>query len=290
MRHRFEKRVALILIGLASLLAIWALPCVAQDDPNDVPLGDVARNLRKKPAPGQNVIDDDNFSKALNQMESKRASSASLKYAMAADSKSFQVSAPDVTCSLSFSANAKALLSSQYAQMGLPAGDLEKLRGPATIEGDALTLSLFNGTDWHVSEVAVAFTLVRKNAPAPSAFADTTGIASANPAPAVPDIPADVVRPEKKPDVTVIYHMRAVAPPLSRAVFSAPLNLDLAAGDEWHWAIVEAKGYPPEDRSLQDHLDQNRSETAAPGNEPPAATNPQPSNQQVIPASMSDSQ
>jgi len=289
-RYTLEKRFAMMLLAMASLMVAWAVPCAAQDDANDVPLGDVARNLRKKPAPAQNVIDDDNFSKVLSQIESKRASGASLKYVMGGDSKSFQLSAPDATCSLSFSANAKALLSSQYAQMGLPAAEVEKLRGPATIEGDALTLSLFNGTDWHVSEVAVAFTLVRKNAPAPSAFGEATGIPNVNPAPALSDVPSDVVRPEKKPDVTVIYHMRAVAPPLSRAVFSAPLNLDFAPGDEWHWAIVEAKGYPPQERPLQDHLDQNRAETGLPVNEPPAVPNPEPSNQQVIPASVSDSQ
>jgi hypothetical protein len=54
------------------------------------------------------------------------------------------------------------------------------------------------------------------------------------------------VRPEKKPDITVIYRMRAAAGPSTTTVFSTPLNLDLAPGDEWHWAIVQAKGYPPQ--------------------------------------------
>ena len=54
------------------------------------------------------------------------------------------------------------------------------------------------------------------------------------------------VRPEKRPDVTMIYRMRAAALPWSNAVFSAPLNLELDPGEEWHWAIVQAKGYPPE--------------------------------------------
>ena len=55
------------------------------------------------------------------------------------------------------------LLSSQYAQMDLPPREMVKLEGPATIEGDALTVSVFNGTDWHVSEVAVALTIVKKS-------------------------------------------------------------------------------------------------------------------------------
>jgi len=54
------------------------------------------------------------------------------------------------------------------------------------------------------------------------------------------------VRPEKKADLTVIYRMRAAGLPWSNAVFSAPLNLELVPGEEWHWSIVQAKGYPPE--------------------------------------------
>jgi len=211
----------------------------AQDDPGDRPLGDVARSLRKKTPSSAAVIDDDNLSTAMEQAENHRAAGSALRFLMAGDSKSFQVSEPDVTCSLSFSANAKSLLSSQYAQMDLPPGDVLKLKGPATIEGDALTVSVLNGTDWHVSEIAVALTVVRKNAPASDEL---------NPGNVVPpafDLSQEV-RPEKKPDITVIYRMRAAAGPAARTVFSTPLNLDLVPGDEWHWAIVQAKGYPPQ--------------------------------------------
>ena len=210
-----------------------------QDDPNDKPLGDVARSLRKKNPPNAAVIDDDNFSTTMQQAESRRAGGSALRFLMAGESKGFQVSEPDATCSLSFSANAKSLLSSQYAQMELPPGDVLKLKGPATIEGDALTVSVFNGTDWHVSEIAVALTVVRTNGP----ITDDQGAA-----PAVPPVfdLSQEVRPEKKPDITVIYRMRAAAGPAARTVFSTPLNLDLVPGDEWHWAIVQAKGYPPQ--------------------------------------------
>jgi hypothetical protein len=154
------------------------------------------------------------------------------------------VSAPDVTCSLSFTANVKALLSSQYAQMDLPAEDLSKLEGPATIEGDALTVNLLNATNWHVSEVAVALTVVKKNI---RRDANQLGDVPGSEGGTLPvDGAMQQVRPEKKPDETAIYRMRAAAPPWMRAVFSAPLKLDIAPGDEWHWAIVEAKGYPPQ--------------------------------------------
>src|SRR5437870_5408740 len=133
------RKLSLIL-GLCALLgALLSARLVAQDDsalgpaddPNDVPLGDVARSLRKKTPPTQRVIDDDHFTKVMDQAESRHASGSALRYLMAGDGKGFRVSAPDVTCSLAFTANVKSLLASQYAQMELPAGEVSKLEGPA---------------------------------------------------------------------------------------------------------------------------------------------------------------
>lgn len=230
---RFSKTRSLIVIS-ALLIALTPLCARAQDDPNETPLGDVARNLRqKKQAAQPQIIDDDNMKKVMDDADSRRGfGSSSLRYLMAGESKGFQVSAPDATCSLAFTANVKSLLSGQYSQMDMPADDMTKLQGPAAIEGDALTVSIFNDTDWHVSELAVALTVIRKK----TEPAEGLGMDSA----------LQELRPEKKQDVTVIYRMRAPAPPGERAVFSAPLNLDLAPGDEWHWAIVQAKGYPPQ--------------------------------------------
>ena len=123
---------------------------------------------------------------------------------MAGEGKGFQVSAPDATCSLSFTANAKALLSSQYAQMYLPPGEVAKLEGQAAVEGDALTVPVFNGTQWHVGELVVAFTVVKKVVSGILLFGET---------PEAVGSPFQQVRPEKKPDVTVIYRMRTAAPP-----------------------------------------------------------------------------
>jgi len=50
----------------------------------------------------------------------------------------------------------------------------------------------------------------------------------------------------KRPDTAVLYHMRAAAPPFGVTVFAAPLNVQIGPGQEWHWAIVQAKGYPPQ--------------------------------------------
>lgn len=238
---RLRKTCVLALPAFAAvLLATASLPMLAQDDPNDAPLGDVARNLRKNNPRPEKVIDDDNLSTALQQQESQHSATSGLRYVMGGGDKDFHVSAPDVTCSLAFSVNAKSLLSSQYAQMELPPEDLPKIHGPATIEGDALTISLFNGTDWHVSEIAVAVTIVKKAADSPVAGSLSSGMAGLGSA-----ILDSAVRPEKKADATFIYRMRAAAAPWATTTFNAPLNGDLADGEEWHWAIVQARGYPP---------------------------------------------
>ena len=226
----------MLILALPMLLAaLIPVRLAAQDDPNgdpnDTPLGDVARTLRKKTPSSQSVIDDDNLTKVMEQAESRHSPGSALRFLMAGDRKGFRVSAPDVTCSLAFTANVKSLLSNQYAQMEVPAGELSKLEGPATIEGDALIVALYNRTDWHVSEVAVALTVIKKN-----------GVLGGM---AIGD--AEIgVRPEKKPDVTVIYRMRAAAPPWETTVFNATLKTQLAADEEWHWAIVQARGYPPQ--------------------------------------------
>lgn len=237
---------------LARLAALMPALLSAQDDLNDLPLGDVARTLRKKTPPSQDVIDDDNLPALMEQAENRHTLGSALTYLMAGEKRGFQVAAPDVTCSLAFSANTKSLLSSAYAQMELPPGEVIKLEGPATIEGDALIVSVNNRTDWHVSEVAVALTVVKKTGARQVSFSNGASFndgAALLAAMAANSPQESEVRPEKKPDVTVIYRMRAAAPPWVTTVFSAPLNLELAPDEEWHWAIVQARGYPPQSYS-----------------------------------------
>jgi hypothetical protein len=263
--------------ALALMLAIFSIAILrpatagAQDDPNDQPLGDVARNLRQNKPSSQQVIDNDNMDKVMDEVQSHRLTGASLLYSMDGQSKNFQVSVPDATCSLSFTANAKALLSTQYVQLELPASELPKLEGPATIAGDALQVSVYNATDWHVSEVDVAVTIVRaaEATEVPESDASTNNVpASGVPAkdgakliPAAASAPmanpADVPKvagnnSPKRSDITLVYKIRAAAPPSSVTVFSAPLNVAIAPGQEWHWAIVQAKGYPPQTTMLPD--------------------------------------
>jgi hypothetical protein len=246
-------RLLLLLTALVTLLTPIGLN--AQDDPNDVPLGDVARTMRKKAPPSKGVIDDDNLPQVMEQAEQHHAPGSALRFLMNGASNNFRISAPDVTCSLAFTANVKSLLSKQYAEMVLPAGDMYKLEGPATIEGGALILALFNKTDWHVSELEVALTVLKKTE-------DREALQSINDGPYVMSsarlLPTATVssesqekeeRGEKRPDETVIYRMRAASPPSATAVFSVPLNRPIGAHEEWHWAIVQAKGYPPQSYS-----------------------------------------
>jgi len=254
-----------ILLALPVMLALLApARAAAQDDPNDAPLGDVARTLRKKTPSTQQVIDDDNLPQVMEQVQqadSRRGAASALRFLMAGEGKGFRLSMPDATCSLSFTPNVKSLLSSQYSEMDLPQQQVTKLQGQATIEGDALTLPIFNGTDWHVSELDVALTVVHKHGTRGPFALEEPLAGNAEDSGAASD-PLQQVRPEKKPDVTAIYRMRAAAPPWERSVFNAPLDVDLAVGDEWHWAIVQAKGYPPE--SYSSGTQQTAAKTNAP--------------------------
>ncbi len=235
-----------LLLMLTAVTVLSPARMLAQDDPNDMPLGDIARNLRKKNPPGKSVIDDDNLSQVMDRADDGQR--AGFRYLMAGETKGFQLATPDVTCSLSFTANVKSLLTAQFRQMDLPADEMAKLQGQATIEGDSLTIPMFNGTNWHVSELSVALTIIRKRGrpPFPGAVYGSDGGFDVGQSEAAQSDPLEQVRSEKKPDLTVIYRMRTAASPWERAVFSAPLNLELASDDEWHWALVQAKGYPPE--------------------------------------------
>src|SRR5580700_2608090 len=254
--------LASLAVGL-SLLTPAVIAAQELDD-GDTPLGDVARNLRRQSPPSQQeIIDNDNLSKVMNDVDSHRASRNSLMYSIDGPGKAFQVSAPDVTCSLSFSTNVKSLLASSYVQMELPADQLLKLSGPAAIRGDSLEVSVFNGTQWHVSEVAVALTVVKRTDFPEASLRDQPGrdrsgkdgLAKVIPAAAIEplqepgnraDLRADLRskdlrsddRSGKRPDTAVLYHMRAAAAPFGVTVFAAPLNVEIGPDQEWHWAKI----------------------------------------------------
>ena len=229
------------MLVLPLLMAVLVGGRMLAQDASETPLGDVARSLRKKNTAQEKVIDDDNLPQVMDEADKKRGSGPAWRFLMDRGEKGFAVSAPDVTCSLAFTANVKSLLSNQYAQMNLPAEEVAKLSGQATIEGDALVIPVFNGTSWHVSELTIALTVVRK-----TISRTDTGSGPLHFGPAAQESAFDAVRPEKKPDETTIYRMRAAAAPLSQTTFNTAIDQGVKPEDEWHWAIVEARGYPPQ--------------------------------------------
>jgi hypothetical protein len=218
--------------------------CVkAQDDTGDVPLGDVARSFRKKPVSPESVVDNDNISKVVGDAESRRVSGSSPVFSLDPGGKSFHVSSPDVTCSLSFSAKATSLVSDPILLDELPANELSKLDGPATIDGDSLQVSMHNGTSWELREIVIGLTIVnRQDAHDRASYSGEARII-----PAVAGASQQVRDSfQKQPDVTLLLRVKGSAAASGTAVFRTTLNFALFPDQEWHWAIVKAKGVPPQ--------------------------------------------
>jgi len=229
------------LIGLIFIIAI--LPRInAQESSGDLSLGDVARSLRsKKVPPAKVVIDNDNFSEVVDEAEKKNASGSTMVFSLDPGKKDFQVSSPDVSCSFSFSAKTSSLLSDSL-QDDLPPSELAKLDGPATLEGDSLQVSLHNGTLWELREVVIGLTILRH----PDDQLALHGQARIVPAVANDSSHSAQDLSQKQPDVTVLLKVKGSAPPSSTVLYRTQLNFALFPDQEWHWAIVKAKGIPPQ--------------------------------------------
>ena len=235
-------RLKLALLML-SILVIGSVRCVFAQDDGDTPLGDVARSFRKKPAPSDAVIDNDNLSKLVDDAESRRAAGSAPVFSLDAGAKEFHVSSPDVTCSLSFSAKTTSLISDPLLLDELPRTELAKLDGPATIDGDSLQVSMHNGTAWEVREVLIGLTIVnRRGAEGAASYSGHARIvpAAADTSPQAQD------SYQKQPDVTLLLRVKGSAAPSTTATFRTSLNFALFPDQEWHWAIVKAKGIPPQ--------------------------------------------
>jgi len=236
------------------VILLLAAGAWAQSD-GDVPLGDVARNIRKAKVTTKAAdvrVDNDNFSKVMENSEARRMLSTPppLSFGLGPVMPGNPVAAPDVSCSLSFSARGIRLtdaLGPAPAQARdekiekepkaivdkVPASELAKLEGPATIIGDSLQLSVFNGTAWQIEEITVGLTILRH----PSQGASASLEAGARVVPA-----SSVQIVAKRSDTLLLYHFKGSAAPNSRATFTEPLGITLGPEQEWHWAIIEAKG------------------------------------------------
>jgi hypothetical protein len=233
MRHACSLVVFVVLLGIT-------LPVDAAAQLDDgVSLGDLARTLRQSKAPKElaapAVIDNDNLSQVIEDVEHFRLRASPMFYFDSA-ARNFQMSSPDGTCSLSFNANATALLSSPYASQDLPQSELAKLDGPANLHGDTLEVSMYNASAWNVREITVGLTIVRR--------ADT-GAADYGAVKLLPAVVVDTPPTEKRSDLTLLLHLKGSTAPFATTVYREKLDATLDDDQDWHWAIVEAKGIPP---------------------------------------------
>jgi hypothetical protein len=233
MRHRGYVRFFLVFLGM--MLPAGA---AAQSD-GALSLGDLARSLRQNRDPKEPaapaIIDNDNLSQVMDDVEHFRLAGKPMFSFDGAGTK-FRMTSPDGTCSLSFNARATALLSSPYVSQDLPPSELAKLDGPANIHGDTLEVSVYNASAWNVREITVGLTLVRH---------DDTSATDYGAAQLVPAVAEDAFPDEKRSDSTVLLHLKASAAPMLTTIFREKLDQTLDLGQEWHWAIIEAKGVPP---------------------------------------------
>ena len=250
---RINFYTAVVIVGL-----LCPLTARAQSDESEMPLGDIARSLRKNQGlPAHTVIDNDNLLQVMQEVESRRLNSTAPVFSIDESGKGFKVvSSPDITCSLSFSAQgASSLLADQFVSQDLPDAELPKLDGPATLDGDTLQVSVFNGTNWVLRELTVGLTILRhENTTKTASHAIPKLVPAAQVVQAVVgDKASTVPEPsEKRSDVTVLIYLKGAAAPLATTVFRQSLGAALPSDQEWHWAIVKARGIPPQSEPLKE--------------------------------------
>jgi hypothetical protein len=224
----------LIVLALGIIVPVCA---AAQSDGSEPSLGDLARALRQgrttPAAPA--VIDNDNLVQIMDEVQSRRLS-GSLLFSFDGMGRKFQMSSPDVSCSLSFNAKATSLLSDPFVAQDLPASEVVKLDGPASIRGGSLEVSVRNGSQWEIREITVGLTILQRPE------TDTAHLPHAR---LVPAAETTSLMPGKTADRTVLYHLKGSAGPSATSVFREMIGTGLTPDQDWHWAIVQAKGIPP---------------------------------------------
>lgn len=209
-------------------------------------LGDLARDLRRnkaqqqveqtQPAPPPPVIDNDNLSQALEDVQ-RMKSAEKVVFSIDPNGKSFRLSSPDVSCSLAFDGRNNSLLIQPVIVEDLPLADLLRLDGPASIQDDTLQLEVLNGTEWELREITVGITLER------NAGQNAEAAARARVIPAAENSAAVTV--ERRSDMTLLFHLKADAKPFSSTIFRENIGITPSADEDWRWSIVAAKGVHP---------------------------------------------
>jgi hypothetical protein len=205
--------------------------CLTAQDDASPSLGDIARSFRKeKKTFERTIIDNENLDQLMDEIQNKKFSRGSMLFSFANSAKSFKVSSPDVTCSLSFSGKASSLLSDPFMPREVPSTELVKLDGPAAIQGNTLEVTVYNGSAWNIRELTVGVTILR---PTAKPF---------GPPMLKPAAETIIESSEKRSDQTFLYQFKGAAAPLSTTVFTTDLTEGLGPDQQWHWAIVSAKG------------------------------------------------
>jgi hypothetical protein len=215
--------------ALAAFLVVCPGLGAAQEP--DAPLGDVARQYRKaKPADEENVINNENLPLVMDKAEAERLNGQPV-FSIDPSGKTFRMSSPDGSCSLSFDARATALISTPYVSSSLPLDELARLDGTAAIHDGVIEVSVHNGTAWELKEIVVGVTVLSERG---------TLLKSAN---LLGPTESELV--PRTPDVTLLYHLKAASAPDSMTVFRGSLDQDFGPAIDWHWALVGARGVPP---------------------------------------------
>jgi hypothetical protein len=219
----------------AAIAAIVVSASLAHAQDDSVPLGDLARAVRKaKPTGEPEVIDNDNFHLMMDKAESARLKGEPV-FAVSNAGKTFTAISPDGICSLSFDARTIERMPFPYIATELPAQELWKLDGPASIANGVLEVSLHNGTRWQLKEITVGI--------APLAPRNDS---AANPAEnASPQPEATPTAASRLPERSFIYHLKGSGAPDSTTVFQAVLDPASTQATDWQWTIVAARGIPP---------------------------------------------
>jgi len=218
----------LMMLVIAGTLLFCALFVLAQDA--EVPLGDVARSYRKHANDDRPVIDNDNLPEMMDKAEAERLNGKPV-FSIDPSGKTFRMSSPDGSCSLSFDAKAAALITTHRPTSSLPFDELDRLDGTASVHDGVIEVELHNQSEWDLKEIVVGVTLLNERGPL---FRSASLLG-----------PTDGMLIPKPPDTTLLYHLKATTLPDGSTTFRGTLDQDLGPATDWHWALVGAKGIPP---------------------------------------------
>lgn len=203
-------------------------------------LGDLAREVRKShPAQPATVYTNEDIPQWSNEVVWKSAATIAPQAApmVQADgdlptASPIKMRSEDVECSFSF--RAQSMLprgkTEPAAVSPLPASEVAKLEGTASIWGDTLDVSIHNDTGWALREVTVRLLPGIRAADSKLAHSHAAEHSGA----------ADLVAE----DAGRLLDLRLSAEPHTATISSEPLAQSLS-GQEWSWEIVQAKGIPP---------------------------------------------